>query len=74
MSYRRAWELVAELNGMFDEPLVVAEAGGPGGGGAALTRFGRTVVRRYRAMEAGAWEAAERDYRTLRKRLRRKSP
>jgi molybdate transport system regulatory protein len=70
MSYRRAWELVAELNGMFDEPLVVAGAGGPGGGGAALTRLGQTVVRRFRAMETGAWRAAERDYRLLRRRLR----
>jgi molybdate transport system regulatory protein len=71
MSYRRAWELVAELNSMFDEPLVIAGAGGMGGGGAKLTRLGRTVAKRFRAMEAGAQAAAERDVRSLRKRLKR---
>jgi molybdate transport repressor ModE-like protein len=40
MSYRRAWELVAELNGMFASPLVIAEAGGRGGGGTVLTSAG----------------------------------
>jgi molybdate transport system regulatory protein len=45
MSYRRAWELVAELNGMFSAPLVIAEAGGRGGGGATLTPLGFSVVK-----------------------------
>lgn len=40
MSYRRAWELVAELNGSFREPLVVAQMGGRRGGGAAAARSG----------------------------------
>jgi molybdate transport system regulatory protein len=40
MSYKRAWTLVAELNGMFSGPLVIAEAGGKGGGGASLTPLG----------------------------------
>jgi len=65
MSYRRAWSLVAELNGMFRAPLVVAAAGGRGGGGATLTPLGREVVERYRAMEEGAWSAAEPHVRKL---------
>ena len=73
MSYRRAWELVAELNGMFDEPLVIAGSGGRGGGGAHLTALGRLVVRLFRAMEAGAGKAAERNIKALRKRLKGKS-
>jgi molybdate transport system regulatory protein len=65
MSYRRAWSLVAELNGMFRTPLVVAETGGRGGGGASLTPLGRKVVARFRAMEARSWAAVERDFRSL---------
>jgi len=65
MSYRRAWSLVAELNGMFRSPLVVAETGGRGGGGAELTPLGRKVVERFRAMEANSWSAVERDFRAL---------
>jgi molybdate transport system regulatory protein len=52
MSYRRAWTLVADLNGSFVEPLVTTQLGGSGGGGAALTRLGKDVVKRYRSIEA----------------------
>ena len=74
MSYRRAWELVAELNGMFATPLVIAEAGGRGGGGAQLTPLGGEVVRRFRSMERGAWEAAEADFRSLAAELKAEEP
>ena len=70
MSYRRAWSLVAELNGMFATPLVLAEAGGRGGGGATLTPLGRAVVERYRAMESGAWKAAAGDFDWLAAQLK----
>ena len=69
MSYRRAWGLVAELNGMFRTPLVTAEAGGRGGGGAALTPLGREVVKRFRKMEKGSWSAVEPDFRWLSRKL-----
>ena len=71
MSYRRAWELVAELNGMFERPLVVAESGGRGGGRAVLTPHGRSVVKRFRAIEAQAWSAIEADFRSLTRTLKK---
>ncbi|HEV7317804.1 MAG TPA: winged helix-turn-helix domain-containing protein [Ensifer sp.] len=52
MSYRRAWLLVDALNRMFTEPSVESQRGGKQGGGAALTPFGETLIRRYREMEA----------------------
>lgn len=54
MSYRRAWVLVDQMNAAFTRPLVASKAGGSKGGGAELTRMGREVLRRYRAMEAAA--------------------
>ncbi|HYB08966.1 MAG TPA: winged helix-turn-helix domain-containing protein [Alphaproteobacteria bacterium] len=57
MSYRRAWLLVDELNGLFKEPVVSTRQGGKAGGGARLTVFGRDLVRSYREMEKRA-EAA----------------
>jgi molybdate transport system regulatory protein len=59
MSYRRAWELINELNSIFDQPVVVAKSGGKKGGGAALTALGLTVISRYRAIERAAATAAE---------------
>ena len=52
MSYRRAWLLVDTMNRCFREPVVASATGGSGGGGARVTPFGRTVLRRYRAMQA----------------------
>jgi molybdate transport system regulatory protein len=52
MSYRRAWNLVNELNETFAEPVVDARPGGANGGGASLTAAGADIVRRYRAIES----------------------
>ena len=54
MSYKRAWELIGTLNGMFRAPLVERTRGGAGGGGAVLTEAGHEVLRLYRAFEAAA--------------------
>ena len=61
MSYKRAWELVGELNEIFAEPVVLSTPGRNTGGGTALTPFGARVVALYRAAErraAGAADAA----------------
>lgn len=51
MSYRRAWLLIDEANRMFEKPLVVASAGGSGGGGARLTELGEDLVAAFRRLE-----------------------
>ena len=58
MSYRRAWELVEDMNSIFVGPVVERQIGGRNGGGATLTPLGRAVVTRYRAIERAAHEAA----------------
>jgi len=57
MSYKRAWELVSEINKSFSEPLVAAQTGGKSGGGAVLTPRGEELVRHYRAIERKALSA-----------------
>jgi len=54
MSYRRAWELVEDLNRHLGAAVVSTAAGGAGGGGARLTATGAAVVSAYRALEAEA--------------------
>ncbi len=60
MSYRRAWLLIEEANGLFGLPMVESSAGGAGGGGATLTAFGEEVVAAYRAIEEEAAAAVTR--------------
>ena len=74
MSYKRAWQLVEELNGLFDTPLVAASKGGAGGGGALLTRTGEDVLARYRRMHAACCKAIAADVVALgRHRLRKRA-
>lgn len=65
MSYRRAWILVEELNRMFRQPVVTAQPGGPGGGGATLTALGVSLVDCYRTIEAETQAKAEERLATL---------
>lgn len=65
MSYRRTWELVEELNRGLGTPVVDTSAGGSGGGGAVLTKVGRTIVERYRAIELDAAEAARKHIQAM---------
>ena len=65
MSYKRAWQLVEELNRVFDTPLVEASKGGSGGGGAALTRAGADALARYRRMHAACCKAVATDFVAL---------
>src|SRR5262249_56053963 len=65
MSYRRAWLLIDNMNRCFREPLVRKQMGGNHGGGAALTPFGRRVVKHYRDMEREAGTAVAGHLRAL---------
>jgi molybdate transport system regulatory protein len=58
MSYRRAWELVEDLNRSLGTPVLATAAGGSGGGGARLTEAGLALVAEYRALEAAAQKGA----------------
>ena len=59
MSYRRAWELIDDLNTTFGKPVVLPRSGGKKGGGATLTVLGLGLISRYRAMERAAAAATE---------------
>jgi len=48
MSYKRAWDLVDEINRICRHAAVERQTGGKNGGGAVLTPFGTSLVARYR--------------------------
>jgi molybdate transport system regulatory protein len=70
MSYMRAWSLIKTMNRCFQEPLVVAERGGRGGGGAKLTATGRRSLELYHQMEKASQQATRSGWRALQKLLR----
>ncbi|MDB5607275.1 MAG: LysR family transcriptional regulator [Bradyrhizobium sp.] len=66
MSYKRAWDLVDEINRICRHPAVERQTGGKNGGGAILTPFGTSLVARYRKIERDAASAVRKDLRALR--------
>ncbi len=59
MSYRRAWLLIDEVNGIFGNPVVETVTGGTGGGGAKITPLGEAVIAAFRDIENNATELVQ---------------
>jgi molybdate transport system regulatory protein len=66
MSYKRAWDLVDEINRICRQPAVERQTGGKNGGGAVLTPFGVSLVARYRKIERDAATAVKKELAALR--------
>lgn len=65
MSYKRAWDLVDELNRICGQAAVERQTGGKNGGGASLTPFGESLVERYRDIERAAMAVARKQLLAL---------
>ncbi|KJC52486.1 LysR family transcriptional regulator [Bradyrhizobium sp. LTSP849] len=71
MSYKRAWDLVDEINRICGQVAVEPQAGGKNGGGAMLTPFGEGLVTRYRKIERDAARAVRKELEALQTDIRR---
>src|SRR6266581_6993720 len=71
MSYKRAWDLVDEINRICRQAAVERQTGGKNGGGAVLTPFGLSLVARYRKIERNAASAVRKELQALRSDIRR---
>ncbi len=65
MSYKRAWDLVDEINRICGRAAVDSQTGGKNGGGAVLTAFGMSLVARFRKIERDAASAVRKDLLAL---------
>ena len=70
MSYKRAWDLVDEINRICRQAAVERQTGGKNGGGAVLTPFGLSLVARYRKIERDAASAVRKELAALQQRYR----
>ena len=66
MSYKRAWDLVDEINRICRQAVVARQTGGKNGGGPILTPFGLSLITRYRKIERSAESAARKELLALR--------
>ena len=54
MSYRKAWQMIKDLNEMSKTPMVEIRLGGKKGGGAAITQDGLEAIEKYFAVKKKA--------------------
>ncbi|RPA67526.1 LysR family transcriptional regulator [Cyclobacteriaceae bacterium YHN15] len=52
MSYKKAWDMVNDLNSRGPQPFVILQKGGQKGGSAVLTEFGKRFLLRYKDLDA----------------------
>lgn len=57
LGYRRAWFLIETIQRIFDQPVLISERGGTGGG-TKLTPFGTELVQRHAAFDQQITDAA----------------
>jgi molybdate transport system regulatory protein len=65
MSYRRAWQLVENINDALRKPAVSSVQGGQYGGGTVLTDVGEQIVQIYHSVEGLTLTSAHRELRAI---------
>lgn len=65
MSYKKAWDMVEELNTKGKHPFVVARKGGQQGGGAQLTETGKKAVAAFRKLNKRIQAVAKKETELL---------
>jgi len=65
MSYKRAWDLIEELNTSLKEPAIFTMQGGSHGGGSKLTRSGKLLVEYYRKFEQETYDSGKSSLRAI---------
>ncbi|MFD0751164.1 winged helix-turn-helix domain-containing protein [Mucilaginibacter calamicampi] len=51
MSYKQAWDLIHHINSHFEEPIVISQRGGKGGGKATVTDEGLKLIQEFHKMQ-----------------------
>lgn len=65
MSYKKAWDIVDNLNSRGREPYVISQKGGDKGGGAQLTARGKRIVTAYDKLNAKVIDIVSREKELL---------
>ncbi len=52
ISFRKGWKLITEINEQLEQPVVISERGGIGGGGkTSLTEYGKKLIQQYSSIQ-----------------------
>jgi molybdate transport system regulatory protein len=61
MSYKKAWDMVNDLNTRGKNPFVIMKQGGEKGGGASLSEHARIFLKKYQTLDAKLQEIIQQE-------------
>ncbi len=65
MSYRKAWNLINDMNVMTDVPVVETNIGGKDGGGTKLTEYGKQLIKDFETINSNCIDYLEKEFKKL---------
>lgn len=65
MSYKKAWNLINDMNLMTDEPVVQTNIGGKDGGGTKLTKYGKQLITNFETINSNCMDYLEKEFQKL---------
>ena len=65
MSYRKAWNLINDMNVMTDVPVVETNIGGKDGGGTKLTEYGKQLINDFETINSNCIDYLEKEFKKL---------
>ncbi|GAA4270110.1 winged helix-turn-helix domain-containing protein [Hyunsoonleella aestuarii] len=55
ISYKKAWQLLDSVNKSAKKPVTINSIGGKGGGGAQLTKYGKSLIKAFDEINKNCW-------------------
>lgn len=65
ISYKKAWDLIDSVNKSAKKPVIQTSTGGKGGGGAALTDYGKSLIIAFDDINQNCWNFLDEQLKKL---------
>ena len=65
MSYKKAWNLLNDIENLAKQPVTVKNIGGKNGGGTEVTEYGKTLIQQFEVLNENCIHFLEEEYKNL---------
>ena len=65
MSYKKAWNLLNEIETLAEQPVLVKNIGGKNGGGTQVTDYGKRLILQFETLNENCINFLENEYKKL---------
>ncbi|MDN3491892.1 winged helix-turn-helix domain-containing protein [Winogradskyella bathintestinalis] len=65
MSYKKAWNLLNDIEALAEQPVLVKNIGGKNGGGSQVTAYGKSLILQFEILNENCIGFLEQEYKKL---------